>query len=739
MGSGILNIGISGLNAAQVGVLTTSHNITNANTPGYTRQTIQQTTPEPVATGAGFIGQGTVVSTVQRVYNQYLTAQILSAQTVASSMDAYSSQISQIDNLLGDANAGLSPALANFFKGVQDMAANPSSVSARQAMLSGAQTLASTFQAIDQRIGEIRTGVNQQISNEATVISSLATQIGDINQRIILAQSVGTQPANDLLDQRDQMITDLNKEVRVSTVAQSDGTLSVFIGNGQPLVVGNQVSQLKAIPDTADPTKTALAMQTPYGGSVYLNESLLTGGKLGGLIAFRNESLDSVQNAVGRLALGVADAFNQVHNLGQDLTGALGGNFFSTSGPVVNASSANASASTSISAQIVNSDYRVTYSSAGAGSYQITRVSDGTSMGSFATLPQTVDGVAISLASGTPANNDVFLVQPGNAAGSRVVAESDNTGTAVLNSTGSNLQALGTSDYRLDYTAANTWTLTRLSDNSSWVASGASPTAALSALSATVQTGFNLSLSGTAPTLGDSFVIEPTRNAAKNLTVTLTNINNIATAAPIRTATGQTNTGTGTITSGAVLDKTYLPLAGNVTLTFNSATNQFTVAGAVPAVGNIAFDPATQDSLNISFNGLSFTVAGTPRNGDTFTISPNTGGVSDNRNAQLLGALQTSNVLGGTPGSTTAGASATFQSAYSQIVSQVGNKTREVDAQAAAQSALADQAQTQRDSVSGVNLDEEAANLLRYQQAYQASAKIIDIAGKLFDQILQLG
>ncbi len=740
MGSGIFNIGMSGLSAAQMGVTTTSHNIANASTPGYTRQTVLQTTPTPLLTGGGFVGQGTSVTTVQRIYNQYLTGQILSSQTAASSMSTYSTQIQQLDNLLADPSAGLSPALTGFFSAVQDLAANPSSTPARQAVLSGAQALVSRFQAIDQRISEIRDGVNEQIGAEASAINSLAAQIGDLNHQIVLAQSAGgTQPANDLLDQRDQLIADLNKEIRVTTATQSDGTLSVFIGNGQPLVVGSQVSQLSAVQDLADPEKTTLAMKTPYGGNVYLTESVLTGGKLGGLLAFRNESLDSVQNAVGRVALGVTQAFNEIHNLGQDLTGALGVDVFSTSGPVVNASSLNASAATVISAQIINSDYRVAYSSAAGGSYAITRISDGSSMGSFASLPQYVDGVRISLASGAPANGDVFLVKPGNTAGSRVVAESDNTGSAVLDSTGSNLQALGTSDFRLDYSAANTWTLTRLSDNSSWVGTGASAAAALSNLGTQFQTGFNISLSGTAPTVGDSFVIEPTRTAARNLSLNLTNTSAIAAAAPIRTGATQGNTGTGTISAGSVLDASYLPLSGNITLTFNSATNQFSIAGATPAVGNIAYNPATQTSLAVSFNGLSFTLAGTPKNGDTFTVSPNANGVSDNRNAQLLGNLQTASLLGGTPGSTTAGASATFQSAYSQIVSQVGNKARQVETEATAQQTLADQAQTMRDSTSGVNLDEEAANLMKYQQAYQASAKIIEIAGKLFDQILQLG
>lgn len=742
MSSGVFSIGITALNAAQVGVQTTSHNIANASTPGYSRQQAIQTTNTPLYTGVGFLGQGTNVQTIQRMYSEVISTQLLSAQTSVAEMDSYLSQIDQLDNLLADPNAGLSPAMADFFKSVQELAANPSSVPARQALLSGAQALAARFQALDQRISEVRDGVNQRVTDEISKINSLAVQLGDINQRIILAAAAsGNQPPNDLLDQREQLLTELNKEIRIQTFEQSDGTYNVFIGNGQPLVVGTVVSTLQAVADINDPQKITVAIKSSYGTTSTLTESLLTGGSLGGLLSFRNESLDPVQNALGRVAIGLAQAFNEIHRLGQDLTGALGGNFFNVPTPIVNAGTTNASAGTTLTAQIIDSDYRVTYAGGGTP-YQITRVSDGTNLGSFASLPQYVDGVKISLSSGAAAVGDVFLVRPNNPAGSRVIAESDNTGTAVLDSTGSNIQALTTSDYRLDVTAAGgpyTLTLSRLSDGQNWSGSGASVAAALADLATKQQVGFSLTMSGTAPSIGDSFVIQPTRAGARNISVAITDGSKIATAMPFRTTAGTANTGSAKISAGTVDDKSYLPLAAPVTLTFNSTTNQFTVAGAVPAVAAIAYNPATATSKTISFNGLSFTISGTPANGDTFTLSANANGVADNRNAQLLGALQTQRTLGGTPGSATAGATASFQEAYAQIVSLVGNKSREVEVTGKAQQSLADQAQTARDQISGVNLDEEAANLMRYQQAYQAAAKMIDIVGKLFDEVLALG
>lgn len=742
----IFNVGVSGLNAAQMGMLTTGHNVSNASTVGYSRQQIVQSTNTPMFTGAGYLGQGTNVKTVMRVYNQFLTGQVLSAETGVAEMDSYLAQIKQIDNLLADAEAGLTPALAEFFKAVQETAANPASIPARQTLLAQSQALVARFQAIDARLTEIRDGTNQQISSTVVEINELARQLGEINQRILDAEASSmNQPPNDLLDQRDQVVAELNKLIRVQVARQDNGVYNAFIGNGQALVVGSQSYSLAPVQSPYDPERIGVALTTPLGVKVDLLDSLLTGGKLGGLIAFRNGLLDEAQNALGRVAVGLAQQFNELHRLGQDLDGALGGDFFSYSGPNVKGSNLNASAATVVTASFVFSDYRVEYDGT---NYQITRLSDGTTTTS-ATLPAVVDGVRIVLASGTPAAGDVFLVRPNELAGKRVIAESDNTGTAVLDSTAANVQALGTSDYRLDYIAANQFRLTRLSDNATWTGTGATPQGALDDLATQIQTGFSLAISGTPPTVGDSFLIEPTRSGAKNIAVVATLPQTIAAAAPIRTAAALTNSGTAKISAGEVLDRSYLPLTSTITLTFNAALNQFTVAGAVPAVGPIAYNPAVDTEKTISFNGLSFTIAGRLADGDSFTIERNLNGVADNRTMQRLGALQTKNTLAATaydansPSAMTAAftrsATAGYQAAYAQIVSRVGAKTREIEVAGKTQQTLYEQAEAARQKISGVNLDEEAANLLRYQQAYQAAARMLDVATRLFDEILALG
>jgi flagellar hook-associated protein 1 FlgK len=645
MGTSILNIGVSGLNAAQAGLLTTGHNISNAATPGFNRQQMVQSTNTPQFTGAGFLGQGTNVVTVKRIYSQFLASQVLSAQTREAELSAYQTQIKQIDNLLADTSAGLSPALQEFFRSVQDVSANTASLPARQSMLSSAQSLVARFQALDQRLTEIRDGVNTQITGAVTEINSYAQQIAELNERIVLAQAAGpTQPANDLLDQRDQLIADLNKLIRVTTLAESDGSYSVFIGSGQPLVVGQQALQLSAAPAADDPERTEVNLVKIGGGSITLQEDLLSGGTLGGLLSFRSQTLDTAQNALGRIAIAFSQTFNDQHRLGQDLLGNLGGNFF--------------------------------------------------------TAPPTP----------------------------RVFAANTNTGAASVTASIASVGSLTTSDYRITYDAGN-YTLIRLSDDT---------TTNLGAFAAPVTVdGITFTRGGGAAANGDTFLIEPTRTGARDIAVALSDARNIAAAGPVRTSAALANSGTGKISAGAVTSTTGLPMAaspgGDITLTFDAANNRFNVSGG-PG-GTLAYNPAT-DSAGKTFTfptvgGFTFTVSGTPSDGDVFVIARNSSGVSDGRNMLALGQLQTQNTL--------AGGTASYQSAYSQIVSDVGNKAREVEVTLTAQENLVAQTESAQQSLSGVNLDEEAANLLRYQQAYQAAGKMIEIASKLFDELLALG
>lgn len=653
----IYGIGVTALNTAQAGLTTTGHNISNANTAGFHRQQIVQSTNIPQFLGVGFMGQGVHVDTIKRIYSEVLDGQVMQAQATSSQLDAYGAQINQVDNMLADPSAGLSPALQDFFNGVHDVAANPSSVPSRQAMINTAQAMVSRFQTIDQRFKEIRDGINTQVTSSVGEINSYARQIAEINQQITVAQSAASdqQPANDLLDQRDQLLSDLNKIVKVSSVKQDNGILNVFIGNGQTLVVGSQASQLAATPSLQDPERIEVGIIT-IGNTVLLGEGSLQGGSLGGILAFRSETLDLAQNSLGRVAIGLAQTFNDQHQLGMDLNGALGGNFF--------------------------------------------------------TLP--VPKVIPNLA---------------NPAGGGVAATISDVG------------ALTTSDYLLNYNGATaTWTLLNSTTNQAVAMAGAG----------TVGSPFTvdgLSIVVTQPSVTSqsaSFLIKPTINGARDIAVAISDPTKIAAAAPIVTSETSTNTGSGSISAGSV-DANYLTALPvlPVTLTYSAVTNNFSgfpVASPV-TVTHINGTPPTiypapaavpyTEGDTITFDGISLVVTGTPATGDSFTIDTNSGGVADNRNALLLAGLQTQNTL--------AGGATSYQGAYSQLVSLVGNQAHEIDVTGKAQAKLVTQTEQAQQSLSGVNLDEEAANLMRYQQAYQAAGKMIQIAGTLFDTLINLG
>lgn len=637
MGIGIFGSGVSAMNAAQIGLATTEHNIANANTPGFTRQEIVQGTRLPQSTGAGYVGQGVDVSTVKRIYNEFLFNQVLQGQTQASQLETYYQQIGQIDNMLADSDAGLSPAIQEFFSAVNNVASSPDSQASRQAMLGSAQFLAARFQSLNQRLSDINNSINGQISSSVMTINSYAQQIATMNKNIVLAQAAfNGQLPNDLLDQRDQLISQLNKEIKTTVVKQSDGSINVFIGAGQSLVVGERTMPLQTVQSLTDPTKLEVAYGSSSANLVRAQQSSFQGGNLGGLLAFRSESLDASQNALGRVAMVLADTFNQQHKLGQDLTGALGGNFFTQPVPSVNASTANTgsatvSASIADSSALTGSDYTLRFD--GGTAYTLTRLSDNT-VTSFASLPQTVDGLTITTTAGAIA--------------------------------------------------------------------------------------------------GDSYLIRPTINGARDIAVAISDTSKIAAAAPIRTNAVLANLGTGRISAGTV--NAVLPVNANlqqpVSIVFDNPPTTYTVTGTGVPSSPVSGVPYTAGA-DITYNGWTIQITGAPVAGDTFTVASNTNATADNRNALLLANLQTRNTI--------AGGTTSYQGAYAQLVSQVGNKTHEMGLTSQAQISMVNQIIQTQQSVSGVNLDEEAANLMRYQRAYQAAGRVIQVANSLFDTLLSLG
>lgn len=659
----LLNTGVTALRTAQLGLATTQHNISNANTEGYSRQSIMQAVNVPMMTGAGSIGMGVHVATVVRSYSAVLQNQVNSAQTKASELDTYHGMISRIDNLLADSTSGISPTLAGFFQGVQDVAANPSLISARQSMVSSAQALVTRFQTLEKRLAELHEETNGRIRDTVGLINSYSKQIALLNDKIVALSAAGQHMPNDLLDQRDQMVLELNKLVRVSTVQDSQGAINVFAGMGQQLVVGTQSVPLEVRPSARDPERYVVAQQ---GSVAELPEDYLDGGELGGLLSFRNQALDQAANALGQVAASLALTVNAQQALGQDLLGNVAGQ-----------------------AGFVSRFFEIT-------------------------PPKAVEN---TMNSGTGSITSFTFNPPQQSA----------SGNFYTQLTGS--------DYEVRFTAGGNFTVRRLSDDAI-VASGSEG-------SSVSFDGLTLALS-TGHAAGDTYLLQPTREIARNITVNQEiagDVRRIAAAAPVRSVPGSANTGTAILSQGEVAPGYNLALIdlppvapdtqpGLKLVIEDDGLGGLQINGSFPGAP-IAYTGAT----TLNFGGFTFSLSAGARENDVFFIQPNVNGVADARNIVKIGALQTANTMNG---DASAGKS-TFQVSYAQLVSDIGTKTKTALVDGKAQNTVLEQALAARDGVSGVNLDEEAANLIKYQQAYQAAARMMNTASVLFDALLSIG
>ena len=666
MSNSMFFTGLSGLNAAQAALVTTGHNTANVNTPGYNRQTAQIASAGGVNNpGVGFFGNGAKVVDVSRSYDQFLTSQLNQAQSANQSLTTYSAQISQIDNLLANQTAGLAPQLQTLFSHVHAVANNPADPAARQQLISSSQALANQFRSMDQYLTGLNANVNDQVSGSVDQINTYTQQIAGLNKQMATFSSpTGGQAPNDLLDQRDQLLNELGKLVGTKVVVQDGGQFNVYMGNGQALVLGDKATRLAAVSSASDPGRIAVATVNAAGKTVEMRESMVSGGSLGGLLQFRSETLAPAQNALGRMAISLADTFNAQQKLGMDLNGEMGTDFFSQANP-------------------------------------------------------------------------------------KIIKNGGNTGGLVLKPSFSDASQLTTSDYKLSVsgTAGSLqYTITRLSDNQPITLT--SGFTGVAPANTTTFDGVTLTFDSGTANPGDSFLIQPTGTGARDLTVQISDPAKVAAASPIITGNTAGNLGNGAITAGTVEtpygSPTELPAAGVKLMYQNGVLSGFPVGvvtvtpvdgEAVPTTITSSGVQGTPDTpvnypagATVSFNGITIRMNGAPAHGDTFTIAKNTGGVSDGSNALLLGALQNKKTLDN--------GTASVSDAYRQLVSTVGSKASQVQIANTAQTSLTTQIRSAQQSVSGVNQDEETANLLMFQQMYQANAKVIQTASTLFDTVL---
>jgi flagellar hook-associated protein 1 FlgK len=628
---------------------TTGHNISNVNTEGYSRQQIDFVTRDPFLSAVGYLGTGVESANIRRKYDSFVAGQMRTSLTVTAELSAYYDGAQQLDDMVADADAGVQPAVQNFFDALQGLSNDPTSIPARQLVLTEAESLADRFHYFDQRFEDARNTLNNQISFNVGEINRLAQNIADINADIKVGY--GNSTPNDLLDKRDQLVDELSELVEIQVLQQDDGAYNVFIGRGQPLVMDTNAATLGTQPSSLDPSDVEITYNYTFGTQTITDQ--ISGGTIGGMLRFREEILDPTQDKVGLVALGIADQLNSQHQLGLDLDGLVGTALFSSS------------------------------------SVQV-------------------------------------LPAPGN--GSSITVDYDDVG----NLTGDS--------YELTYDGAD-FILENL-------VSGATQTLAAGS---NIVDGMDININAVGATTGDTFLIRPTRSASSDFDLLINDVRRLAAAGPLQVQPGvdangnPTNGGDATITQPANTSMTGVPLAGgDIQLVYDDqggATSGFEVyyPGSTPP----AFDDfIVYDNLNtatiagtnvpstqfVAYGGISFTIAGVPADGDSFTISNNGNGGSDNRNALSLEGLQNQNLL--------LGGTATFDETYIQMVSSVGSKTRYAELNLGAQESLLERSKEAMAEISGVNLDEEAAKLIQFQQAYQASAQVITVASTLFDTLI---
>ncbi|MBI2744462.1 MAG: flagellar hook-associated protein FlgK [Burkholderiales bacterium] len=637
--SSIINIGVTALTANQNALQTISHNIANVNTPGYSRQQVQLQNIAGQYTGSGYFGKGVDVLTVKRVYDDFLTRQAATAQSVAASDSTRYSYMKQLESLFPGGPNGLGASVSDMLNSFSDITNAPTDLTARSVVLARADEMASRFRAMADSINELRIGTTSQLDVDVKAVNNLATQIGQANEKIALALGSG-QPPNDMLDQRDQLIRDLNKYVQTTNIVADDGSINIFLAGSQPLVLGKTVAPVGILHQDqyGDPTKAQLTVTTG-GVARVLQESTLGGGEMAGLLRFQNTDLTNASNLLGRMALAIGTRMNEQQALGLDLNGNPGNPLFNLA-------------------------------TIPSGLPQKTPANAGT-----ATL-----GISIQ---GNPSGTTSFLA----------------------------------SNYSFTFASATTGTITRLSD-------GVQTPFDFGAANPVQLDGLNITLGGGAAVAGDKFLLTPFAGAARGINTAFSSPKELAMASPLAASAGTANTGALTLQGLTVRT---VPIPPAVTLTFTgpgSYTRSDTGATVYAYVPGQAIEytvpPATPQT------GWSLTLKGIPQPGDTYTVAANPYPLLDGANAKAMLDLRDLAMFDGGP----------LTDGYASVIAEIGTKVQGAEQSSKVSGDIAVNLEKDRTAVAGVNLDEEAARLIQYQQAYQASGKMMQIAQNIFDTLM---
>lgn len=620
--SNLLATGSSALIAFQRALSTVGHNVANINTPGYSRQRVEFEARDATYFGYGYQGNGVQIVDVRRMADSLATSRLLDSGGELARLQQLSTLSSRLDQLFSEKATGISAPWSSFFDSVNALSSNAAGSADRESVLAQANALVTRFGQIDQHLDGLDSEVNAGLTAATGEVNRLAKEIAQLNGQI----GGSTSPSGDLLDRRDQLISELVAFTGGNAVTQDGGLVNVFSAGGQPLVVGATASTLVTVPDPYRPERLQVALET-NGQRVTLDKRAL-GGQIGGLVEFRTTVLDPAVAELGRIATSLAQTFNEGHRAGMDQYGQMGTDFFSLPAP-------------------------------------------------------------------------------------RISSNAGNTGTANLTTSVGSVAGLNAQNVLLRFDGA-AWVATHPDTGASIPMTGTG-----SAADPLVVNGIEVVLASGTPAANDRFLLQPTAGAAGNLAVAITDPGRIAAATPVKATIDLANTGSGTLSGLRVTDAANAGLLAPADIEFIDAT-QYTINGTGP----FAYTPGQ----TIAYNGWSVVLDGAPAAGDTFSVGPTGANSSDNGNAKLLSNLDDARVLNG--------GTLTLNGAIGGLTTQVGSAARQADYSAQAQQVIHDQAQAARDAVSGVNLDEEAADLMRLQQAYQAASQIIATADTLFQSLL---
>ncbi len=642
--SGLLSVGKSAMFANYAALQTTGNNIANANTPGYSRQTVQLADASGQFTGSGFFGKGVNVVTVQRAYDQLLTTQAASASSAASADSARLDKLNQLETVFPIGSTGIGAAAGDLLNAFVDVSSNPTDSSARQVTLGKAQELAARFRNAGEQLSALQSGVVQDMRASVSAVNALAQQVGRLNQQIGALKGTG-QPPNNLLDERDRVISDIGKLINVSTQSAEDGSLGVFIGGGQNLVLGGVVNTLKVVADAYDPSKVQVALRAGATDRL-IPQAAFSGGSMAGLLKFQNEDLSHATRLLGQMATAISGAVNLQQSLGLDL--------------------------------------------------------------------------------GQPAGRGAPIL---SVTGARVLSASDNAGSAQFGASVSNAAQVQTSDYELTFDGAN-YGLTREPDGQAVTGSPFTPAALAAGVAVD---GLTIQLSAGTAQAGDHFLIQPAATAAQNMRLVLTDPKGLAAASPFTASVGANNGGTASVASVLAVSAASTPNL-SADFVFTSATGDYNWTlddGTTVTTGTGTWTAGSP----ITLGGFALNLDGVPKSGDTLKVASTVSPAGNNGNALAFVKLGETALVG--TGATQTGMNIT--DAYASALASVGVRVQSGKTASTISTALADDAETARSNKAGVNLDEEAARLIQFQQSYQAAAKILQVAQSIFQTLLQTG